>query len=113
VRATLPDLRMGEPALAEVRAKHPTPEALRTRLTRLRHGWPALREALRAQLLRPDELAAMLRAAGSPADSSEIGVSPAQARASIPAARLIRRRYTVLDLAAEAGVLDECVAEIA
>jgi glycerol-1-phosphate dehydrogenase [NAD(P)+] len=106
VRQLLADPRAAEPALAEVRAKHPSPDVLRERLERLRTSWPELRAALRAQLTPPRQLAGMLRAAGAPSEPAEIGVSAKQARASLRAARLIRRRYTVLDLAWEAGALE-------
>ena len=39
----------------------------------------------------------------------EIGVTPARLRSDLLAARQIRRRYTVFDLAAEVGRLERCV----
>ena len=54
----------------------------------------------------------MLRAAGCPGDPADIGLTRAQVKATYPVARQIRRRYTVLDLAAETGCLAECVEQI-
>ena len=72
----------------------------------------AERERLVEQLLPAAELAEMLRAAGAPSRPSEIGVSPEVLRDTYFRCRTIRRRYTVLDLAAETGVLESCVEEL-
>jgi glycerol-1-phosphate dehydrogenase [NAD(P)+] len=54
----------------------------------------------------------MLRAAGCPTGPAELGLGRSAFAATYRRARMIRRRYTVLDLAAEAGVLDACVEEL-
>jgi glycerol-1-phosphate dehydrogenase [NAD(P)+] len=54
----------------------------------------------------------MLRAAGCPTSPSEIGLSWPAFRDTYHRARMIRRRYTVLDLAAETGTLDGLVGEL-
>ena len=109
VRRLLANPRAAEPALDEVRAKYPTADVLRGRLLQLQTVWPELRDRVRAQLMPPRQVAGMLRAAGAPSEPAEIGVDAEQARASLRAARLIRRRYTVLDLAWEAGVLEDVI----
>ncbi len=43
---------------------------------------------------------------------AQIGLTRAQLRASYADARLIRRRYTVYDVAYEAGLFDALVAEL-
>ncbi|HEU5315089.1 MAG TPA: sn-glycerol-1-phosphate dehydrogenase [Chloroflexota bacterium] len=95
-----------EQVLAEVRAKYIDAEALGARLERVRAAWPALRERLRAQLLPLDEVRRALRAAGCPVEPHEIGLTAAEAARSMWTARQIRRRYTVLDVAAEIGLLE-------
>jgi len=55
----------------------------------------------------------MLEEAGAPTAGAQIGVSPPRLVGSYRQAYHIRRRYTVLDLAERAGVLDACVARIA
>jgi glycerol-1-phosphate dehydrogenase [NAD(P)+] len=77
-----------------------------------RREWPRLRERLAQQLLPAAELRAMLAAAGCPTAPEEIGLPRDDLRATYTRARTIRRRYTVLDLAHEAGILDDCVAEL-
>jgi glycerol-1-phosphate dehydrogenase [NAD(P)+] len=54
----------------------------------------------------------MLAAAGCPTAPEEIGLSRDALRATYTRARTIRRRYTVLDLAHEAGVLEACADEV-
>jgi glycerol-1-phosphate dehydrogenase [NAD(P)+] len=108
--AHTPPLR--EPAVRQSRAKYVDRDALGRRLELLRGVWPGLREKLGRQLLPADELRAMLRAAGCPTSPEEIGLYPDELRATYRRARMIRSRYTVLDLADEAGLLDECVEEL-
>ena len=88
------------------------PEQLAERLELVRTRWPELRERLVGQLLPAAELAEMLRAAGAPSRPADIGVSAETLRDSYYRCRTIRRRYTVLDLAAETGVLESCVEEL-
>lgn len=99
-----PELR--RQARVESRAKHLTPPQLKQRLRDLRERWPALRERLRAQLLSADEVRRRLEAAGCPTTPEALGLTRAELRASYPAARQIRRRYTVLDMAAETALLE-------
>lgn len=99
-------------AVEESLAKYISRDELRGRLQLIRELWPALRERLLAQLLTAAELRDLLAAAGCPTEPAAIGVSPATLRESYWLARTIRSRYTVLDLAYETGVIDECVAEL-
>jgi glycerol-1-phosphate dehydrogenase [NAD(P)+] len=99
-------------AVAESLAKHAAPDRLERRLALLADRWPTLRDRLAAQLLPAARLAGMLAAAGCPTGPAELGLDRAAFRATYARARMIRRRYTVLDLAAETGLLDECVDEL-
>jgi glycerol-1-phosphate dehydrogenase [NAD(P)+] len=101
-----------ERALEECEAKYVTPDALRVRLELLRERWPALRARLREQLLPVDALRELLVAGGCPVTPEQIGLTRAQLRASYADARLIRRRYTVYDVAYEAGLFDVLVGEL-
>ena len=40
---------------------------------------------------------------------ADLGVTPARLRADLLTARQIRRRYTILDLAAETDLLEPCI----
>lgn len=107
---TVPGLRAA--ALTESLAKHPNAGQLRERLLRLKACWPALRAKLAAQLMPAAQLRDLLTAAGCPVTPAEIGLSGAAFQETYFRARQIRRRYTVLDLAAETGLLNSSVAAL-
>jgi glycerol-1-phosphate dehydrogenase [NAD(P)+] len=96
-------------ALAQSEAKHPTPDALRARLTVLREQWPTLSERLREQLLPAEEVERILATVGAVTHPSQIGLSPEAFRATYTRAMRIRSRYTLLDALHEAGVLESCI----
>jgi glycerol-1-phosphate dehydrogenase [NAD(P)+] len=112
VRAALPAGEVADRAVVETMAKHPTPDQLQDRLTLLRECWPGLRERIAGQLVPPAELRRRLHALGAASHPGAIGIDPTRLRADLLAARLIRRRYTVLDLAHEVGLLESCVDEV-
>jgi glycerol-1-phosphate dehydrogenase [NAD(P)+] len=112
VRAAHTTPGLDEAAVAETMAKHADPETLGRRLALLADRWPALRDRLGGQLLGPRRLRELLAAAGCPTRPSELGLPAPAFRDTYRRARMIRRRYTVLDLAAETGLLDECVEEL-
>ena len=112
VRAAHTTPGLDEAAVTQSRDKHIDAAQLADRLTLLRERWPELRDQLRAQLLPAAELRDRLHAARRPATPAEIGLSVADLRASYTRAPMIRSRYTALDLAAEAGLRDELVAEL-
>ncbi|MGE0723600.1 MAG: iron-containing alcohol dehydrogenase, partial [Alphaproteobacteria bacterium] len=109
VAAAFADSAIADSARAEVAAKHPTAGALRARLKRLAAQWPALRARLATQLVAPATMQARLAAAGAPSEPGAIGVGLATLARDYRRARLIRRRYTVLDLLADIGRLDEAI----
>lgn len=112
VRAGLPAGEVADRAVVESLARHPTPDELRARLDLLREHWPEIRQRVQSQLLPAVELRRMLGALGAASAPADLGVSPARLRADLLAARTIRRRYTVLDLAAETGLLGRCVDDL-
>jgi glycerol-1-phosphate dehydrogenase [NAD(P)+] len=103
---------LADKARLEMAAKAITPATLRERLTRLRKVWPNLRERLQKHLPLAARLAEMLAAAGAPTDSEQIGITTERLRTSFRQAYLIRRRFTVLDLAVQAAVFDECIGRV-
>jgi glycerol-1-phosphate dehydrogenase [NAD(P)+] len=103
---------LDEAAVRESHTKYIDADALRDRLELLRERWPSLRDRLAEQILTPDELADRLRAAGCPTTPAEIGLGIADLKETYYRARMIRSRYTVLDLAHEAGVGEEIVGEL-
>lgn len=105
LRAAIPDARIAEKALIELRAKHVTPLALGTRLSRLTRQWPDLQTRLETHLIRAPQMAQMLSEAGAPAYAHQIGISPDHLLRSMHAASFIRRRYTIFDLLHETGLM--------
>lgn len=104
--------QLAENAVEESLAKYITPTQLRARLTIIQERWRAIRAKLEAQLMAADQLRGLLAAAGCPTNPAAIGITIGQLRESYWLARTIRSRYTVLDLANETGLLDECLAEL-
>jgi glycerol-1-phosphate dehydrogenase [NAD(P)+] len=93
-------------------AKYVNGEALAKRLILISKCWPEMRDRMRAQLMPARQLSEMLAAAGCITQPSGINKSLAQVRDAYFMARQIRSRYTLLDLGAEAGVLESCVDEL-
>jgi glycerol-1-phosphate dehydrogenase [NAD(P)+] len=112
VRAAHTTPGLDEAAVAETTAKWVDADALGRRLTLLADRWPALHDRLRGQLLPAERLQELLAAAGCPTRPSELGPPAPALRATYARARMIRRRYTVLDLAFETGLLGELVDEL-
>jgi glycerol-1-phosphate dehydrogenase [NAD(P)+] len=112
VRAAHTTPGLDDAAVKETIAKYSDADELAQRLALLRECWPQLRERLREQLLSVEQLRVMLQAAGCPTHPAEIGLSMDAFQATYRRARMIRRRYTILDLATEAGILDQCVDEL-
>ena len=67
--------------------------------------WEELRIKMRKQLIPFEELKRMLKKAACQTLPSEIGLSEEQFRHGITAAQLIRKRYTILDLLYDTGLL--------
>jgi glycerol-1-phosphate dehydrogenase [NAD(P)+] len=112
VRAAHTTPGLDDAAVEETRAKYVGADELRTRLGLLRERWPSLRERLGEQLLPAARVRDQLHAAGAPTTPGGIGLDAGALRATYRRARMIRRRYTVLDLGDQAGILDDCVAEL-
>ncbi len=72
---------------------------------RLAEAWPAIAERLTAVLRPAAALEAVLRAAGAPRSAAALAWPPALYAEAIGHARFLRNRYTVLDLAGDAGRL--------
>jgi glycerol-1-phosphate dehydrogenase [NAD(P)+] len=105
-RALLGEGELADAAAKELRAKHSDAQHRRTQLETLRSTWPELRLRLRQQLLPLSTLKEMLGAAGAPTEPEQIGISRARLRDSFRQAQLIRRRFTILDLAARTDTLE-------
>jgi glycerol-1-phosphate dehydrogenase [NAD(P)+] len=107
---TSPHLERG--AVEQTLAKYISADELAQRLELLRDVWPGLREKVRVQLMPAEQIREMLQTAGCPTGPVEIGLRWEDFEATYLRARTIRKRYTILDLAFEAGILEECVDEL-
>jgi len=110
VQHTSPELEEG--AVEQTLAKYISADELAERLRLLQEIWPELREKVGEQLMPAGEIKEMLEAAGCPTTPVEIGLGWEDFEKSYRRAQTIRKRYTVLDLATEVGILDECVDEL-
>jgi hypothetical protein len=101
------------PAVEPVaRQVHGDDRSRRVRLERLRQDWRRTRSALRGILGHHATSPLELIRAGAPVRFADIGVSTVQSRHALLLARFVRARYTILDLAAELGVLESWVDDL-
>lgn len=122
-----PQLRPWQPDEAAIRARYPAAaveaclKASRAKAmdeaqtgafnARLRELWPDLRQTLTPMLLDADEMAQHLRNAGGGATPEEIGMDRDLFVEALWHCREMRDRYSLLDLAADAGLLGEFIEE--
>jgi glycerol-1-phosphate dehydrogenase [NAD(P)+] len=83
-------------------------DALNAKLEAL---WPTLRQELLGMALRIETMESALRAAGGPTTADELGLPQKVWRDAIRHAREIRGRWSFLNLAADADLLDDCIEE--
>ncbi|WP_274426066.1 sn-glycerol-1-phosphate dehydrogenase [Chelativorans sp. YIM 93263] len=98
-------------ALEEMQEKWVSGAVLVDRLEKMKETWPVLQERLKRHLMREPDMRELLSTAGAPVRVRDIGLSPERHRATVRKARWIRKRYTVLDILGEAGLLERAIAE--
>jgi glycerol-1-phosphate dehydrogenase [NAD(P)+] len=81
--------------------------------SRLASIWPDLKSELQPKMLDPETMIGALDAAGGATTGSALGLAPDLWRDALIHAREIRSRWTFLDLAADSGLLDDFVADLA
>ncbi len=112
VRTVFTNADLVSEAIVQSQKKYAPAEQLRARLERLREVWPTLSVEIRDQIQPAAQFAAQLQLLGAPTHPRDVGLTLADLLASYRAAQVIRNRYTVLDLAFEAGILEDCLAEL-
>lgn len=118
IDAWMPELRsfygqVGDDVIEEFAAKHPKSQAeYRDELERLLRNWDAIRAAILSVHRPASEIRDVLRSAGAPTTPDELDISESEFCNAFLYARAMRRRYTVLDLADELGVLPQKVNEL-
>ena len=93
-------------------AKFREGQALEERRELVYRNWEKLRERISHQLYPLDELKARLTAAHCPAFPAQINVGREQFLHGVRTAQLIRKRFTVLDLVYELGLMEELLPRI-
>jgi glycerol-1-phosphate dehydrogenase [NAD(P)+] len=76
---------------------------------KLEEVWPELCAELKAMMVAPAEMARIISVAGGPTTATELGLSRENWRHAMRHARDIRNRWSFLDLADDAGLLDDFV----
>ncbi|MEZ0168957.1 sn-glycerol-1-phosphate dehydrogenase [Microvirga sp. TS319] len=109
IAAAFPNQAIAESARIEMREKLGQATRRAERLSTLRATWPSLREELRRFCVSPGEVEGWLREAGAPTHPEDLGVPLQTLAAEYRRARLIRRRFTILDLLDDLGWLDRGV----
>ena len=105
--------RMGAAAagcLKEFRAKAFDETGAAAFNERLAALWPALRRELAAFTIPVAQLHDWLRASGGPTNARELGLDPGFYREAVVGAREMRNRFSFLDIAADAGLLEDFAA---
>jgi len=103
------DTSLAEQVIKQSRDKYLEAGALVERLQRLKDNWGDLCQRLEKQIIPADQLQKMLAEAGAPHVPEDIGIDRERLHRSHGQAQMIRSRYTVLDLIAEAGWWESCV----
>jgi glycerol-1-phosphate dehydrogenase [NAD(P)+] len=98
-------------ALQEMKAKRAIGRR-KQRVERFTQVWPQLRTTLATRLVGASTMQQRLRAAGAAAHPADLGIAMPALALDYRRARLIRRRYTLLDLLEDLGWLDRAVAEL-
>jgi glycerol-1-phosphate dehydrogenase [NAD(P)+] len=98
---------IGPMCIAESRKKALDAAGAEAFNARLQALWPELRRELLAFTLPVETMRSALAAAGGPTIAAEMGLAPDLWRSSMKYAREIRGRWSFLDLADDAGLLDE------
>ena len=106
IQKMFPEKEIADKSTEETLAKYVSREKLREQLELLRKIWPELKTRLRNHLQPAATLKQMLRDAGAPTEPEQIGISRERLCASYRQAYHLRRRFTVLDLAVRANLLD-------
>ena len=109
VQASFSEPFLVESARTEMKAKLARAVARPLRLRTLGAAWPALRERIESTVIPSTTLEQWLSACGAASHPADLGVPLAKLAADYRRARLIRRRYTILDCLEDLGWLDRAI----
>jgi len=109
VQASFPEWSLVESARTEMSAKLARAGARPLRLRALGTAWHGLREQIEATLVPSATMEQWLSACGAASHPADLGVPLTKLAADYRRARLIRRRYTILDCLEDLGWLDKAI----
>jgi glycerol-1-phosphate dehydrogenase [NAD(P)+] len=112
IEAAFPLAFMAANAETETKAKAATPQTVERRLKALKANWRDIASALHRRLPQAETVQQWLDMAGGPSDAPAIGVPRDKHARDYARARLIRRRFTGLDVLHDLGWLDRAVVEL-
>lgn len=102
--------RVAEQCIAEYRKKAFDAAGAAAFNERIAAIWPELRRECLAMMIPPAELTAMLEAAGAPVDGAGLGCPTDLWREALRRGHEMRNRFSFVDIACDAGILDDFVA---
>jgi glycerol-1-phosphate dehydrogenase [NAD(P)+] len=108
VRRMGPQVAAG--CLSEFRKKAFDAKGVEAVNARLESLWPDLRREVELFMIPVEEMQTWLKAAGGPTNARELGLDPDFYREAVVGAREMRNRYSFLDIAADAGMLEDFAA---
>jgi glycerol-1-phosphate dehydrogenase [NAD(P)+] len=111
VVASFPLPFMAANAWIETEAKAAGPKVVETRLKALQKNWAQISAQLRQSLPTAETVQRWLEAAGAPSSAAALGISSTKHAQDYARARLIRRRFTGLDVLHDLGWLGTAVAQ--
>jgi glycerol-1-phosphate dehydrogenase [NAD(P)+] len=112
IEASFPLAFMAANAETEAKAKIGTAQGIERRLKALKADWRDISRALHRRLPQAETIQQWLAEVGGPSDAPSIGVSRDKHARDYTRARLIRRRFTGLDVLHDLGWLERAVVEL-
>jgi len=112
LQAAFDDTSLVESARTEMTAKLARADQRTSRLRALGAAWPALHDRIESTLVPGATMEQWLATCGAASHPADLGVTQAKLAADYRRARLIRRRYTLLDCLEDLGWLDTCIAAL-
>jgi glycerol-1-phosphate dehydrogenase [NAD(P)+] len=109
LQASFPEASLAASARIEMEAKAARAGQRASRVRALAAAWPTLRERIDALLVPAGTMQQWLRTCGAAAHPADVGVSLRKLAHDYRRARLIRRRYTLLDCLEDLGWLDQAI----
>ena len=98
---------IAEPVMPHTRAKFLDQNGLEARRQLILSRWDKIRQSVSAAVISPVQSRHHLQAAGAVTNIDGLGITAEELQFAYTYARWIRNRYTVLDLAADIGMLNQ------